>query len=67
MDIGELQEFLEISDPEREAACVHSDRVFDIQFREWGVDGMACQYLFVKDERRMLSLMKTVQRTRASS
>ncbi len=49
-DFDELESLLPEIDPGGRIAIVCSDRVFDQQFEEWGVDGMPARYLSVRDE-----------------
>lgn len=50
IDCNDLEEFLQGTDSCGRAARICSDRVYDTQFEEWGVDGMPARYLSVRDE-----------------
>ena len=50
VDYDELTEFLQTNDPSGDVAMICSDRVYDLRFEEWGVDGMPSRYVAVKDE-----------------
>ena len=59
VDYEKISKILAVCDPEGVSARTCSDRVFDIQSEEWGVDGMPCEYLFVNNETAMLSLVQS--------
>jgi len=57
MDYEGLADILMAVDPGGKYAKTCSDRVYDIQFEEWGVDGMPTRYLFVKDRDGLIGLL----------
>ena len=67
VDYEKIRETLDLYDPDGVSARTCSDRVFDLQFEEWGVDGMPCEYLFVKNETVMLSLVESANPERLYS
>ena len=65
LELDTVEEILIEHDPEGTAGQVHSDRVYDVQFQEWGTDGMPCRYLFVRNEKRFFTMLKRFVRSRA--
>jgi len=57
LDFDDFEDYLLSVDPNELNAIIHSDRVYAIQFEEWGINGMPCRYLFIKDEKRFLSML----------
>lgn len=67
VDYERVSRILAVYDPDGVSARTCSDRVFDIQSEEWGVDGMPCEYLFIKNETVMLSLVESANPERLYS
>jgi hypothetical protein len=62
IEYEELQVLLQEMDPQGRLARTCSDRVYDVQFEEWGINGMPSHYLAVRNtaesREKLLSLLK---------
>ena len=63
--LEELETLLLKTDPQRRLARVCSDRVFDVQFEEWGINGMPSQYLAIRDAAESRERLVSMLRSRA--
>jgi hypothetical protein len=57
-DYEDVIDAIQIMDPTGRCAMASSDRVYDIQFEEWGVDGMPSRYLSIRNERALIRLLR---------
>lgn len=65
IEYEELEALLQEMDPQGRLARTCSDRVYDVQFEEWGINGMPMRYLSVRDTsffRRTLLSATTMRR-----
>lgn len=58
-----LQALLQETDPQGRLARTCSDRVYDVQFEEWGINGMPSRYLATRDmkgfSKKLIPLLKS--------
>ena len=57
IDLDFIENKLDVADPEGSIAMIHSDRIFDYQFQEWGVDPYPSQYVFIRNENEFLKML----------
>jgi len=57
IDLDFIENKLDVAGPEGSIAMIHSDRIFDYQFQEWGVDPYPSQYVFIRNENEFLKML----------
>jgi hypothetical protein len=57
IDLDYIENRLDTVDPNGLIAVIHSDRIYDYQFQEWGVDPYPSQYVFIRNENEFLKML----------
>jgi hypothetical protein len=64
-DFDEIEALLLEADPDGLLAMICSDRVYDAQFEEWGVNGMPSRYVAIRGSSRFQKKLVALLRSRA--